>query len=76
MRARRKIFLTAMLVPRFDQTLFDDGATLEWTRGDTFVLPAWRLARMTNAGTEQAYLFRFDDRPLITAIGAYRSESS
>jgi gentisate 1,2-dioxygenase len=58
------------------QTLFDDGTTLEWSRGDTFVLPAWRLAHMKNTGTERAYLFRFDDRPLITAIGAYRSESS
>jgi gentisate 1,2-dioxygenase len=55
-------------------TVFDDGTTLEWTRGDTFVLPAWRSARMKNLGTERAYLFRFDDRPLITAIGAYRSE--
>jgi hypothetical protein len=30
---------------------------------------------MQNAGTERAYLFRFDDRPLITAIRAYRSEN-
>jgi gentisate 1,2-dioxygenase len=56
------------------RTTFADGTVSEWVRGDTFVLPAWRAATMQNTGSERAYLFRFDDRPLLTSMGAYRSD--
>jgi gentisate 1,2-dioxygenase len=56
------------------RAVFDDGTTLTWTRGDTFVLPAWRTFELENNGAEAAYLFRFDDRPLMIAIGAYRMD--
>ncbi|MBV8425594.1 MAG: cupin domain-containing protein [Candidatus Eremiobacteraeota bacterium] len=45
-------------------------AKLDWRRGDTFVVPAWMP--YVHAATEKAYLFRFDDRPLLEALGAYR----
>ena len=48
--------------------------TLRWTRGDTFCIPSWSPYRHT-AG-DDAYLFRFDDRPVLEAIGAYRREAS
>lgn len=44
---------------------------LDWARGDTFVIPSWMP--YVHAATENAYLFRFDDRPLVEALGAYRS---
>lgn len=43
-----------------------------WQQGDTFCIPAWMPYR--HAADAQAYLFRFDDRPLLDAIGAYRTE--
>jgi gentisate 1,2-dioxygenase len=48
--------------------------TLEWQQGDTFCVPAWQPYRHDAA--KDTYLFRFDDRPVLTAIGAYRSEVS
>jgi gentisate 1,2-dioxygenase len=56
------------------RTTFAGGAVSHWKRGDTFVLPAWRTATIENTGSSRAYLFRFDDRPLITALGAYRRD--
>jgi gentisate 1,2-dioxygenase len=48
--------------------------TLEWQQGDTFCIPAWQPYRHDAA--KDTYLFRFDDRPVLTAIGAYRNEVS
>jgi gentisate 1,2-dioxygenase len=45
-------------------------AELRWERGDTFAIPAWMP--YVHAAEEKSYLFRFDDRPLLEAIGAYR----
>lgn len=42
-----------------------------WKSGDTFAIPAWMP--YTHAARARTYLFRFDDRPLLEAIGAYRS---
>jgi gentisate 1,2-dioxygenase len=49
-------------------------AELTWGRGDTFALPAWQTIVHENTGNERAYLFRFDDRPLLHALAAYRTE--
>jgi gentisate 1,2-dioxygenase len=46
--------------------------TIAWEHGDTFCVPAWTRYRHTAAS--DAYLFRFDDAPVLRAIGAYRSE--
>jgi gentisate 1,2-dioxygenase len=48
--------------------------TLEWQQGDTFCVPAWQPYR--HDAVKDAYLFRFDDGPVLTAIGAYRNEVS
>jgi gentisate 1,2-dioxygenase len=48
--------------------------TLEWTRGDCFAVPAWQHVSHHAAGSDAAYLFRMDDRPLLRGLGAYRSE--
>lgn len=49
-------------------------SVLEWKRGDTFAVPAWHLTRHVAASTGPAYLFRYDDRPLVDAVGAYRAD--
>ena len=48
--------------------------TLEWERGDTFCIPSWAPYR--HEAHRNTYLFRYDDRPVLDAIGAYRAESS
>ncbi len=45
--------------------------TLEWQRGDTFAIPAWMP--YVHTANEKTYFFRFDDRPLLEAVGAYRA---
>lgn len=58
--------------------------TLEWTRGDTFCVPSWypfqHFAGEKSGGEgegegEEApvYLYRFDDKPMLTALGFYRT---
>ena len=47
---------------------------LTWEAHDTFAIPAWMPFEIENAGTETAYLFRYDDAPLLEAIGAYRRD--
>jgi gentisate 1,2-dioxygenase len=51
-----------------------DGTELTWKQGDSFVVPAWTTAVHENTTTQRAFLFRFDDRPLVKGIGAYRAD--
>ena len=46
---------------------------LRWERGDTFAIPAWMPYQ--HEAAEKTYLFRFDDRPLLEALGAYRASA-
>lgn len=48
--------------------------TLEWAKGDTFCVPSWYKYQHFAAAGETVYLYRFDDRPMIEALGFYRSE--
>ena len=48
---------------------------LDWKQGDTFAVPAWQTVVHQNGGPGRAYLFRFDDRPLMTALGSYRTDN-
>jgi gentisate 1,2-dioxygenase len=47
---------------------------LEWEKGDTFCIPSWMPYR--HEAAKDSYLFRYDDRPVLEAIGAYRYEAS
>jgi gentisate 1,2-dioxygenase len=47
---------------------------LEWEKGDTFCIPSWMPYR--HEAAKDVYLFRYDDRPVLKAIGAYRYEAS
>lgn len=48
---------------------------LTWKQGDSFCLPAWQKIVHENTGGSTAYLFRFDDRPLMSALGALRTDN-
>ncbi|KAL2837450.1 RmlC-like cupin domain-containing protein [Aspergillus pseudodeflectus] len=50
--------------------------TLQWTKGDTFCVPSWYRYQHYAAAGETVYLYRFDDRPMIEALGFYRSEET
>ena len=45
----------------------------EWEAGDTFCIPSW-YKYQHYANSEEVYLYRFDDRPMLDALGFYRSE--
>ncbi|RSH81656.1 uncharacterized protein EHS24_007836 [Apiotrichum porosum] len=44
---------------------------IEWVKGDTFTVPSWQ--EYTHEADVDSYLYRFDDRPMITALGFYRN---
>ena len=48
--------------------------TIEWKRGDTFCIPLW--TPYEHRAVEKTYLFRFDDRPALRALGWYRTEAA
>ncbi|KAI2915004.1 hypothetical protein CBS63078_3470 [Aspergillus niger] len=47
--------------------------SLVWETGDTFCVPSWYKYRHIAAEGETVYLYRFDDKPMISALGFYRS---
>ena len=52
-----------------------DGKRIEWKRGDTFCVPAWcQYQHFANGkdSDETVYLYRFDDKPMLEALGFYR----
>lgn len=49
-----------------------DGETLSWSFGDTVAMPAWRSHRL-QAGAGGARLLKVSDRPLMQALGWFRS---
>lgn len=49
--------------------------TLEWKTGDTFAIPAWnRYQHFASPEGETVYLYRFDDKPMLTSLGFFREE--
>ena len=51
-----------------------EGKEYSWKKGDTFCIPAWhRYHHYANHG-ETVYLYSFDDKPMLKALGFYRVE--
>ena len=50
------------------------GQKFTWKKGDTFCVPAWHKYRHAAAHGETVYLYRFDDKPMLDALGFYRTE--
>jgi gentisate 1,2-dioxygenase len=49
---------------------------LRWETGDTFAVPSWHALQHRADASTSAYLFRYDDRPMIEALGLYRSAAT
>jgi len=49
--------------------------TLQFEKGDTFAVPAWYPYSVENQSGETAYLFSFNDRPMLQSLGLYREET-
>ncbi|KAM5386566.1 hypothetical protein ACJZ2D_000529 [Fusarium nematophilum] len=50
------------------------GKRFEWKRGDTFCVPSWyAYQHFASSGAGSVYLYRFDDKPMLRALGFYRS---
>lgn len=48
------------------------GETKSWKKGDTFCIPAWYEYQHFADEGETVYLYRFDDKPMLKALGFYR----
>jgi gentisate 1,2-dioxygenase len=50
------------------------GKTFMWKKGDTFCIPAWHKYQHFASSGETVYLYRFDDKPMLDALGLYRTD--
>lgn len=48
--------------------------SLEWKKGDSFVVPLWQWHRHENCTDEEAILFSINDRAILEPLGLYREE--
>jgi len=52
------------------------GTEIRWGRSDTIAVPAWMpVVHEADPGVD-VRLFKFDDRPLLAALEAYRCDQS
>jgi gentisate 1,2-dioxygenase len=51
-----------------------NGEKYFWKKGDTFCIPAWHKYQHFADKGETVYLYRFDDKPMLKALGFYRIE--
>jgi gentisate 1,2-dioxygenase len=53
-----------------------DGKKFEWKEGDTFCIPSWHKFQHFANQEQRVYLYRFDDKPMLSSLGFYRTEST
>jgi gentisate 1,2-dioxygenase len=51
-----------------------NGKRYTWKKGDTFCVPTWHRYQHFADKEETVYLYRFDDKPMLKALGFYRVE--
>jgi gentisate 1,2-dioxygenase len=49
---------------------------LEWSKGDSFVVPLWQWHAHENVANEEGVLFSINDRPIMDSLQLYREESA
>lgn len=49
---------------------------LAWKKGDIFCVPTWYKYQHSAGEGETVYLYRFDDKPMLQALGFYRTEET
>ncbi|MQB00648.1 MAG: cupin domain-containing protein [Actinobacteria bacterium] len=69
----RKVGNSVFLVFKGSGTSIVDGKRFDWRQGDVFVAPSW--AAVEHEASEQADLFVISDRPIMQALGIFRSET-
>ena len=52
-----------------------DGQRLDWDDKDVFTVPTWTFAEHVNSGDRPAFLFSFNDAPVMKALSLYREET-
>jgi gentisate 1,2-dioxygenase len=50
------------------------GRRLDWEDKDVFTVPTWTFCEHINSGDRPAYLFSFNDAPVMKALSLYREE--
>jgi len=45
-------------------------------QGDTFCIPTWNRYEHSATGSEDVYLYRFDDQPMTKVLGFYRTDQT
>ncbi|KAF2219598.1 RmlC-like cupin domain-containing protein [Elsinoe ampelina] len=53
-----------------------DGKQFSWKQGDTFCIPTWNSYQHFANDSGTVYLYRFDDKPMLQALGFYRVEGT
>lgn len=48
--------------------------TLNWTRGDTMSIPAWSAVVHHAEGDQPAYIFTYNDKPLLDNLALYKKD--
>ena len=51
-----------------------NGERISWKKGDTFCVPSWHEYQHFADSTSIVYLYRFDDKPMLKALGFYRTK--
>jgi len=52
------------------------GRRLDWEDKDVFTVPTWTFAEHVNSGARPAFLFSFNDAPVMKALNLYREETT
>lgn len=52
------------------------GKRIDWKARDTFCIPAWHICQHFASREGRVYLYRFDDKPMLMALGFYRVDDS
>ncbi|KAL5351080.1 hypothetical protein ACLOAV_002931 [Pseudogymnoascus australis] len=53
-----------------------NGEKIIWKKSDTFCIPAWYTYEHFADEMETVYLYRFDDKPMLNALGFYRTKDT
>jgi gentisate 1,2-dioxygenase len=74
-RARRGVCCTNYHVVEGAGYSMVCGQRLEWEDKDVFTVPTWTFCEHVNSGDRPAFLFSFNDAPVMKALSLYREET-
>jgi gentisate 1,2-dioxygenase len=74
-RARRRVCCTNYHVVEGAGHSVVGGRRLDWADKDVFTVPTWTFCEHVNEGDRPAFLFSFNDAPVMKALSLYREET-